>query len=35
MKAIIIEVACAIGFALMLCAGVWYGVATSPLYGWL
>jgi hypothetical protein len=35
MKAFLIELVCAIGFALVICAGVWYGVASSPLYGWL
>jgi hypothetical protein len=29
------ELVVAIIVGLVVCAGVWYGVASSPLYGWL
>jgi len=29
------ELVVAIAVALVVTAGVWYGIATSPLYGWM
>lgn len=34
-KAFILEALAAIAFGLAFTAFVWYGVASSPLYGWL
>ena len=34
-KAFILETLAALAFGLVFAAFVWYGVASSPLYGWL
>ena len=35
LKAFLLELACAIADGTVFAAFIWYGVASSPLYGWL